>query len=104
MDNNYTSFGASPLMKYKYCPLHSAPITLLVEHPLSEWEVVGSNPAAPYQRCKNRTSSSLADARIKGVVLGNKSKAGKYLLKRYCYVAIKALQSLCCLFQISDVN
>ena len=38
-------------------------------------------PAAPYQRCKNGTSSSLADARIKGVVLGRKSKAGRYLLK-----------------------
>ena len=47
---------------------------------------------------KNGTSSSLADARIKGVVLGRKSEAGKYLLTRYCYVAIKALQSLCCLF------
>ena len=41
-------------------------ITQLVERPLSEREVVGSNPAAtPYQRCKNGTSSSLADARIK---------------------------------------
>ena len=46
-------------------------IAQLVERPLSEREVVGSNPAAaPYQRCKNGTSSSLADARIKGVVLG----------------------------------
>ena len=44
----------------------------LVERPLSEREVVGSNlVAAPYQRCKKKgTSSSLADARIKGVVLG----------------------------------
>ena len=48
-----------------------ASIAQLVERPLSEREVVGSNPsAAPYQRCKNGTSSSLADARIKGVVLG----------------------------------
>ena len=23
VDNNYISFVASPLMKYKYCPLHS---------------------------------------------------------------------------------
>ena len=45
--------------------------------------VVGSNPAAaPYQRCKKwYYSSSLADARMKGVVLGRISKAGKYLLK-----------------------
>ena len=49
----------------------TASIAQLVERPLSEREVVGSNPAAaPYQRCKNGTSSSLADARIKGVVLG----------------------------------
>ena len=40
--------------------------------------MVGSNPtAAPYQ---NGTSSSLADAHKKGVVLGRLSKAGKYLL------------------------
>ena len=48
---------------------------------------------------KNGTSSSLADARLKGVVLGRLCKAGKYLFKRYCYVTIKALQSLCCLFK-----
>ena len=31
----------------------TASIAQLVERPLSEWEVVGSNPAAaPYQRCK----------------------------------------------------
>ena len=37
----------------------------------SEREVVGSNPAAAqYQRFKNGTSSSLFDARTKGVVLG----------------------------------
>ena len=49
----------------------TASIAQLVERPLSEGEVVGSNhAAAPYQRCKNGTSSSLADARIKGVVLG----------------------------------
>ena len=53
---------------------------------------------------KNGTSNSLADTRIKRGVLGRKSKAGKYLLTRYCYVAIKALQSLCCLFQISRVK
>ena len=51
---------------------------------------------------KNVTSSSFADTRIKGVVLGRQSKAGKYLLKRYCYGAFKALQS--CFFQISDVK
>ena len=40
-------------------------IAQLVERPLLEREVLGSNPvAAPYQRCKNGTSSSLADARI----------------------------------------
>ena len=51
--------------------LLTASIAQLVERPLSEREVMGSNPAAaPYQRCKNGTSSSLADARIKGVVLG----------------------------------
>ena len=50
---------------------HIASIAQLVERPLSERDVVGSNPAdAPYQRCKKGTSSSLADARIKGVVLG----------------------------------
>ena len=38
---------------------------------------------------KNGTSSSLADARIKWVVLVRKSTAGKYLLARYCYLAIK---------------
>ena len=42
-----------------------ASIAQLIERPLSGREVVGSNPvAAPYQRCKNDTSSSLADARI----------------------------------------
>ena len=46
-------------------------IAQLVERPLSEREVVGSNPAAaPYQIVKDGASSSLADARIKGVVLG----------------------------------
>ena len=50
---------------------NASSIAQLVERPLSEREVVGSNPAAaPYQRCKNGTSSSLADARIKGAVLG----------------------------------
>ena len=45
--------------------LPTALIAQLVERPLSEREVVGSNPvAAPYQRCKNGTSSSLADAGI----------------------------------------
>ena len=35
-----------------------------------------------YHKCKkNGTSSSLAGARIKRVVLGRQSKAGKYLLK-----------------------
>ena len=44
----------------------TASIAQLVERPLLEREVVGSNhAAAPYQRCKNGTSSSLADARIK---------------------------------------
>ena len=51
--------------------INTASIAQLVERPLSEREVVGSNPAAaPYKRCKIGTSSSLADARIKGVVLG----------------------------------
>ena len=41
-------------------------IAQVVERPLSEQEFVGSNhTAAPYQRWKNGTSSSLADARIK---------------------------------------
>ena len=31
----------------------ATPIVQLVERPISEWEVVGSNPGAPYQRCKN---------------------------------------------------
>ena len=40
-------------------------IAQLVERLLLEREVVVSNPvAAPYQRCKNGTSSSLADAPI----------------------------------------
>ena len=39
----------------------------------------------------------------KGVKNGT-SSSFKYLLKRYCYVAIKALQSLCYLFQIRDVK
>ena len=52
---------------------------------------------------KNGTSSSLADPHIKGVVQGRYCKAGKHLLKRY-HVAIKALQSLCYLFQISNVK
>ena len=44
----------------------TASIAQLVEPPLSEWEVVGVNrKAAPYQRLKNGTSSSLADARTK---------------------------------------
>ena len=43
---------------------------------------MGSNPAAaPYQRCRNCTSSCLADTRIKWVVLGRYNKADKYLLK-----------------------
>ena len=47
---------------------------------------VCSNPtAASYQKCKNGTSSSLADAHILGVVLGRYSKPGcKYLLKILC--------------------
>ena len=57
----------------EYIP-HTASIAQLVERPLSEREVVGSNPAAarPHHTkgVKNGTSSSLADARIKGVVLG----------------------------------
>ena len=35
----------------------------------------------PSKGVKNGTSSFLADAHVKGVVLGRKSKAGKYLLK-----------------------
>ena len=54
-----------------HCMSSTASIAQLVERPLSELEVVGSNPkAAPYQRCKNGTSSSLADARINWAVLG----------------------------------
>ena len=50
--------------KVTYVHVHAS-IAQLVERPLSEREVVGSNPvAAPYQRCKNGTCSSLADARI----------------------------------------
>ena len=59
----------------------TASIAQLVERPLSEREVVGSNPAAaPYQRCKNGTCSSLADARIKRGC-AREIKTGKYLLK-----------------------
>ena len=56
-------------------------IAQLVELPLSEREVVGSYPTAtPYQRCKNGTSSSLADACIKrGCAM--EIMTGKYLLK-----------------------
>ena len=58
--------------------LMCASIAQLVERPLSEREVVGSNPAyAPYQRCKNGTSSSLADARIKRDC-AREIKTGKY--------------------------
>ena len=48
----------------------SAPIAKLVEHPLSEREAWVRTRVAPYQMCKTDTSSSLADARIKWVVLG----------------------------------
>ena len=62
------TFSRSGLLKSN---TSNASIAQLVERPLSEREVLGSNPvAAPYQRCENGTSSSLADARIKGVVLG----------------------------------
>ena len=51
----------------------TAPIAQLVERPLSEREVVGSNPDRTI-KCvkgvKNGPSTSLAGARIKGVVLG----------------------------------
>ena len=40
---------------------------MMIECPLSEREVVGLNPVAPVQRCKNATSSSLTDARINGL-------------------------------------
>ena len=62
----------------------TAPIAQLVERPLLEQEVVPHHTKG----VKNGTSSSLADARIKWVLLGRSSKAGKYLLKRYCYVII----------------
>ena len=42
------------------------------------------------------SGSSLADTGKKRVVPGRYKKAGKYLLK-VCYVAVKALRSLCCL-------
>ena len=50
-----------------YAPMSTqTTIAQLVELPLSELEVVDSNPkTAPYQRCKNGTTSSLADAREK---------------------------------------
>ena len=49
---------------------------------------------------KNCAGSFPADARNKGVVPVRYKKAGKYLL-RICVtdVVVKALQSLCCLFQ-----
>ena len=44
----------------------TAPIAQLVEPPLLEWEVVGSNPDRTHiKRVKNGTSSSLAEACIK---------------------------------------
>ena len=52
-------------MKVMFLDL-TAPIAQLVERLLSEWDVAGFNPAGtPYQRCKNGTSSSLSDVRIK---------------------------------------
>ena len=60
----------------------TALIAQLVECPFSESKVVGLNPGLHHTKgVKNGTSSSLDDARIKGVVLGRQSKAGKYLLK-----------------------
>ena len=43
-----------PILKFISAE-HTASIAQLVERPLSEREVVGSNPAAaPYQRCKKK--------------------------------------------------
>ena len=42
-----------------------------------------------------------ADARNKRVVPGRYKKAGRFVTR---YVAVKALQSLCCLFQKRDVK
>ena len=54
-------------------------IAQLVERPLTEREVVSSNPgAAPYQRCKNGASSSLAEAKRR---CAREIKTGNYLLK-----------------------
>ena len=82
----------------------TAPIAQLVERPLSEQKVVGWNPGRTiYQRCK-KWYLQLPCWCLHKRGCARKSKAGMYLLKRYCYVAIKALQSLCCSFQISDIK
>ena len=49
---------------------NSFSIAQWVERPLSEREVVGSNPGRTNQRRINGISSSLAYARIKWAVLG----------------------------------
>ena len=47
-------------------------------------------PAAPRSRVKHSNTEPLRS--LKGVVLGRLSKAGKCLLKRYCLIAIKAIE------------
>ena len=52
-EENQTSSYICRCIRIIYLSLDTASIAQLVERPLSEREVVGSNPAAaPYQRCK----------------------------------------------------
>ena len=53
----------------------------MVERPLRDQEAQVRSSAAPYQRRKNGTGSSLADARNKRVGPGRYKKAGRYLLR-----------------------
>ena len=84
----------------------TGPDSLVVRASASGSEGRGFAPRPLYTKgLKNGTGSSLADARNKRVVLGRYKNAGRYLLLvMLCYVAVKALQSLCCLFQNATLN
>ena len=47
---------------------------------------------APRSRVKHSTTEPLRS--LKGAVQGRLSKAGKYLLKRYCLIAIKGYRAM----------